>query len=97
MISDELFEELYDYDSGYEAYNSENIMNDEFTITLNDVASSCLEWAWKNRYGLTIQPFQVEVFNFEDGICEKILKEKNDMPYNVELIFEAWDFIFKNK
>ena len=45
MISDELFEVLYNIKGGLEAHNTKLIINGECPLRLNDVACKCKEWA----------------------------------------------------
>jgi len=95
MISNKLFYKLYNYNGNYKTYNTQQIINGELTISSNDVYIDCLKWAWKNNYGLTIQPFWVEIFSMKEGVCEKILKEKNGIPYNKELVFKSCEWILE--
>jgi len=96
MISDKIFEEIYDYPYGFQEYNQEMIMEDDFTVSRSDVAYNCKLWALNKGFLLQSMILSKD----GNGICNIIKKsDSNKVVYESmgdsehDAIFAACDWI----
>jgi len=98
MISNQLFDEVYQYKGGYKAYCTEMILEDDCPPNLNDVATECKRWI--KEKGLTFA-----IYHHADTVAITIIKNEKGIystpPMTVmveeEAIFKASKWLLENK
>ena len=74
------------------------IVNKHRTMNIYELAHECKKWAWSEGYGLEELAFGVELYELIEGNVSNILKGfEKSKPYNVNLIFQACQWILNNK